>query len=343
MTARQLAREIRDYPATVSICLLWIVLFSAYTYTEVSEGNPFMTFWRWLVTGFGGGSRFGDLTIEDFRHAQYWRLLTCTFVHYSLLHVALNVLAMYQLGTMVESWYGSAHLWLIYGLTGGVGNLISTLIRRGIGANPVVHSAGGSVVILGLVGMCAVAGWRSKRRMGRLLARQMAIVLLFTAILGVALPNFLDNWGHAGGALVGGVIGLFHQWLVSSQSRPSTWGAGLVSVMIMIGCGMAQLVDNRRLAPALMERKLVDQSDLLIRVARTLNVVGQLASGRGNLNMVGDMLVSNERFLNGPTFDQVEKIRRLSLSALERNGFRVRSGRAPKTDPERDLLASPVV
>ncbi len=307
MTARQLAREIRDYPATISICAIWIVLFAILTYTEYAAGNPLLTGWRWLVIGFGGGDRFGDLTLEDIHHAQYWRLLTCTFVHYSLLHVALNVLAMYQLGTMVESWYGSAQLVLIYGLTGGVGNLVSTLIRQGIGSDRSVHSAGGSVVIMGLVGMCAIAGWRSKRRMGRLLARQMGFVLLLTVILGLSLPRFIDNWGHAGGALVGGVIGFAHQWLVARQTRPSTWGVGLMTWLIIAGCGVAQLVHNRRQAPALLERTLV----ALTRVEVTLNMVGRLALGRGNLTMVQDMLLSNERFLNGPVRDEIEQVRRL--------------------------------
>src|SRR5207248_1102103 len=81
-----------------------------------------------------------------------WRLVTCNFVHYSLIHIGLNLLAMYQLGTLVESWYGSSQLVLIYGLTGAGGNLVSALIRYGIGSNRAVHSGGGSGVILGLGG-----------------------------------------------------------------------------------------------------------------------------------------------------------------------------------------------
>jgi Rhomboid family len=231
-----------------------------------------------------------------------------------LLHVGLNVLAMYQLGTMVESWYGSAQLIFIYGLTGGGGNLVSTLIRQGIGSNRSVHSAGGSVVILGLVGMCAIAGWRSKRRMGRLLARQMGLVLLLTAILGLALPKFIDNWGHAGGALVGGVLGFAHQWLVARQSKPATWGIGLMTWLIIAGCGVAQLIDNRRPAPALLERTLF----VLTRVEATLNIVGRLAMGRGNLAMVQDMLLSNEHFLNGLARDEIAKIRSLKATARSR-------------------------
>jgi membrane associated rhomboid family serine protease len=309
MTARQLAREIRDYPATVSLCLIWLVIFGVHTYgTLVSSIRP-LTLAQWLVTGFGGGDRYGDLSLRAIDRAEYWRLLTCTFVHYSLLHVSLNVLAMYQLGTMVESWYGSARLLVIYALTGGGGNLISTLIRQGIGSDRNVHSAGGSVVILGLVGMCAIAGWRSKRRMGRLLARQMAIVLFVTALLGLALPMFIDNWGHAGGAIVGAAIGFFHPRLMTNLSKPSTWGAGLVAVLIMAGCGLAQLIDNRRHEPALMERTLIARSDFLMVVEGTLNAVGRVALGRGSPLTVQEMLLSREHQVQAPVRDEIAELR----------------------------------
>jgi rhomboid protease GluP len=327
MTARQLAREVRDYPATMCICLIWIALFAAYTYAEFAADGHSLSLWRWLVPGFGGGNPFGDLSLEDLKHAQYWRLLTCTFVHYSFLHVSLNVLAMYQLGTMIESWYGSSLLVVIYALTGGLGNVVSTLIRLGIGSDPRVHSAGGSVVILGLVGMSAIAGWRSKQRMGRLLARQMGIVLFLTAILGIALPKFIDNWGHAGGALVGGVIGFAHPWLLANQLKPPIWGAGLIAGLIMVGCGVTQLIDNRRQASALMERTLVARSDFLMLVEGTLNVVGRVALGRGDLGMVQRMLLTHQRVAQSPAHDEIERIRILlargsALSESEQDDLR---------------------
>ncbi len=40
MTARQLAREIRDFPATVFLCVIWIALFAIMTYTAYTDGNP---------------------------------------------------------------------------------------------------------------------------------------------------------------------------------------------------------------------------------------------------------------------------------------------------------------
>ena len=98
-------------------------------------------------------------------------------------------MAMYQLGTMVESWYGTPQFIFLYGMTAGGGNLVSVLIRHQIGANPHVHSGGGSVVIMGLVGLCAVAGLRSRTKMGVSLGRIMVFFIVVTAVIGAVIST----------------------------------------------------------------------------------------------------------------------------------------------------------
>ena len=167
MTLRKLTGEMKEFPATTTFCLLWIVVFVAMAATQLA-GGVFPSWSKFLLLGIGDGHRFGDLSLQDLARGEYWRLITSTFIHFSVLHLVLNVIAMYQLGTMVESWYGTPQSIFIYGLTGGGGNLVSVLIRQGIGSNPRIHSGGGSVVIMGLVGLCAVVGLRSDRTSTRL-------------------------------------------------------------------------------------------------------------------------------------------------------------------------------
>ena len=52
-------------------------------------------------------------------------------------------------------------------------------------------------------GSVAVAGWRSGTTDGKRLSRLMLIFIALTAVLGMIFPRFIDNWGHAGGLLVG--------------------------------------------------------------------------------------------------------------------------------------------
>jgi membrane associated rhomboid family serine protease len=206
------------------------------------------------VLGVNAGHRFGDLALDDINQGEVWRLITSTFVHYSVLHIALNLLAFYQLGTLLESWYGTHQLITIYGFTGGGGNLISILIRYGNGSSPHVRSGGGSVVIMGLVALCAVAGLRSRTPTGKWLGWQMVFFMFLTAVLGIALPRYLDNWGHLGGAVVGAGFGFAHRKLLRLVSRPSAWAPGVVVGFVMVACGFAQVIVDRLEAPFRQEQ-----------------------------------------------------------------------------------------
>src|SRR5271157_1252374 len=262
MTLRTLAREIRDYPATALFSLIWVLVFVALLAVRMRV-QPAPGLWRFLVLGIGDGHRFGDLTLHDLGRGEIWRLITSTFVHYSVIHIALNLLAFYLLGTLVESWYGAGQFVLIYGITGALGNLVSALIRFAIGSGRNVHSGGGSVVIMGLIGLCAVMGWRSRTARGSDLGWQMSKALGLTVLLGIAFPRYIDNWGHAGGALVGFLLGLMHRWFLRQYSRPAAWGMGVLMGLVIVGCGLAQWVADRREAPLRRDASL--RTELYVR------------------------------------------------------------------------------
>jgi membrane associated rhomboid family serine protease len=255
MTLGTVIREIKSYPATASFSLAWIVVFSAMLWLRMRE-DPAPSWIGLFVMGIGDGHRFGDLTLRDFWHGDVWRLMTCTFVHYSVIHIALNLLAFYLLGTLIESWYGSSQLVFIYALTAVLGNLISVFIRQSLGSGTLVHSGGGSVVIMGLIGLCAVAGWRSRSETGNDLGWQMIKALGLTALLGIAFPKYIDNWGHAGGALVGLLLGLFHRWFLRQYYRPRAWAMGTLAGFLILGCLLAQARADRREAPHRRESML---------------------------------------------------------------------------------------
>jgi membrane associated rhomboid family serine protease len=235
--------------------MTWIVVFVAMLVVRLRE-QPAPGWWGFLVHGIGDGHRFGDLTLRDLARGELWRLITCTFVHYSLIHVSLNLLAFFLLGTLIESWYAAPQFILIYGLTGGLGNLVSALFRSAIGASANVHSGGGSVVIMGLIGLCAVTGWRSRTAMGSDMGWQMVKALGITGLLGIAFPRYIDNWGHAGGVIVGAFLGLMHGWFLRQYSRPSAWGTGILMALVITGCGLAQLYADRRETPQRLETVL---------------------------------------------------------------------------------------
>ncbi len=275
MTLRTLAREIRDFPATVVFSLIWIVVFVAMV-AERMQDVPAPTWWRLLVLGIGDGHRFGDLTLLDLARGQWWRLITCTFVHYSLIHIAFNLAAFYLLGTLLESWYGSPLSVLIYGITGAGGNLISAFIKYELGTSTLLHAGGGSVVVMGQVGLCAVIGWRTRRSTGGDLGWQMVKAMVLTGLLGIAFPRYIDNWGHAGGALAGFPLGLLHRWFLRHRQAPSAWGLGVITSLAIAGCVIAQVAADRRESHTLkeirgmVERKVYDAANRGLAVVALL-------------------------------------------------------------------------
>jgi rhomboid protease GluP len=313
MTLRAFVRELRDFPATSTFCALWIVVFVAMVATQgVSGAAP--SWAKLLFSGIGDGHRFGDLALADMARGQYWRLVTSTFIHFSVIHLVLNLMAIYQLGTMVESWYGSPQFVFLYVATGGGGNLVSVVIRYWLGSNPHVHSGGGSVVIMGLVGLCAVAGLRSQTKMGLSLGKIMVFFIVVTAVIGYFFAEFIDNWGHAGGALVGFGLGFFHRKFLSAMSKPSAWGRGVLSAVMIGACCAAQAIDDRRDAPARAEQSLVRRLAVLERNYRVLGESDSLArkpkGGELIARVIDDLLVEAD----GRPLDAGE-IRRLRAMA----------------------------
>jgi membrane associated rhomboid family serine protease len=266
---RNLAADFKEYPATMAFCALWVLVFAAMFVEDLAAGR-IRTPDQVLFGTLSGGHRFGDMTVPELFGGEPWRAVTSTFVHYNVLHIGMNLYGMYLLGSMVESWYGPWQSVAIYTAIGGGGNLLSGLIRRGLAmippihsgagwlgdlllglvgrvfrTDPAIHSGGGSTVVLGLVALCAVVGWRSRTRFGDYLRAQMVGVLVLTALLGVISP-MIDNWGHAGGATVGAAVGFAHRRLFRVAHRPIARLAGALAALVLVSCGAAQVRDDLR-------------------------------------------------------------------------------------------------
>lgn len=212
-------REFRESPATVTLCASWIVIFLWMAYIQGGLVN-----WAILSPTARG---FGHLTVRDVMAGQVWRTLTATFLHFHVLHLGINLFGLFQLGRVLESWYGSGPFLAVYVIIGVVGNGIAVGLKYVLlGWFPTVAafrdgpSGGGSSVLCGLIGMLAVVGWRSRTRLGSQVKTEMIGVLAFTAALGLLIP-IIDNFGHLGGAIAGALLGLAHKFFLRSYERPA--------------------------------------------------------------------------------------------------------------------------
>ncbi|MCT8978340.1 rhomboid family intramembrane serine protease [Clostridium sp. CX1] len=127
---------------------------------------------------------------------EYYRLLTCMFLHGGIAHIGFNMYALSSLGPLVESVYGKVKYIFIYFLAGIVSSIFSYMFSTDI-------SVGASGAIFGLLGAALVFGIKMKNAVGKNFMFNIASVIVVNLILGFSMPN-IDNFGHLGG-LIGGI------------------------------------------------------------------------------------------------------------------------------------------
>ena len=143
-----------------------------------------------------------------------WRLITSAFLHSGFVHLALNMLSLYFLGSFAEVSFGRSRflaLYLISGIAGGLAYLYFGSFNA-----PAVGASG---AIFGLLG--GVFGFAIRR--GTFSTRDPVIsqLLLLTAInllLGATIPG-VSNTAHIGGLLGGLVFGYLMAPTVYSHKK----------------------------------------------------------------------------------------------------------------------------
>lgn len=145
---------------------------------------------------------------------QYWRIVTSAFEHGSIPHVALNMIALYQVGGIVEKLYGKARFTLLYALA-ILGSGMSV-----IWFNYNEPTLGASGAIFGLFGALVAVGLRLGRR-GRGLIAQVLPIIAINLAFTYAVPG-ISAAAHVGGLITGFLAGLV-LFMVPSRHRESAY------------------------------------------------------------------------------------------------------------------------
>lgn len=144
-----------------------------------------------------------------FRDGEYWRLLTAMFLHGDgtiqgdLLHLGLNLLALFQVGSLFEIMFGTRRFLIIYFTTGLIASLTSALHIHGA-------SVGASGAIFGILGAFVLSVRRSPRwrneRAARSIVNQLVFWIVANIVIGLRIPQ-VDNSAHIGGLVAGLILG----------------------------------------------------------------------------------------------------------------------------------------
>jgi rhomboid protease GluP len=130
---------------------------------------------------------------------EYYRLITCMFLHGGLIHLALNMYSLYAIGPLVERVYGKAKYIAIYFIAGIASSLLSYIFSDSI-------SIGASGAIFGILGATLVFAITIRKTVGKDFYNNILQVMVVNLIIGFSIPN-IDNFGHIGGMLGGIIMG----------------------------------------------------------------------------------------------------------------------------------------
>ena len=97
------------------------------------------------------GDDLGTSYHTVFNRKEYRRILTAAFTHFEPLHLLMNMVSLYNVGSFVESYFGHARMLVIYFVSLVLGKILALLIRHSNHDDYSV-SIGASGAISGLLG-----------------------------------------------------------------------------------------------------------------------------------------------------------------------------------------------
>lgn len=182
--------------ATPAIMWANLMVFAAMIYAGVDcfqPAVPSMLAW---------GANHGPLT----ENGQWWRLVTCMFLHFGILHLGFNMWILWDLGRVVERFVGNFGFVVVYFVSGIAGSIASLFW------NPFVVSAGASGAVFGVAGtLLGLITFRQDTIPAPVLKhlRNSMLTLLFYNLVYGMIATGIDMAAHIGGLVAGYLCGLF--------------------------------------------------------------------------------------------------------------------------------------
>jgi membrane associated rhomboid family serine protease len=162
--------------------------------------------------------------LESGSWTEYYRLVSAGFLHFGIIHIAFNMLLLYQLGSLLEPAIGRVRFGLLYFaalLAGSAGALLLTSDPRAL-----IGGASGAVF-----GLMAAAFVGLRNRGVNPFSTGIGTVLVINLLLTFTIPG-ISIGGHIGG-IVGGVLA---GWVIMAPSyrRLPSWAGYAAPVAVMV-------------------------------------------------------------------------------------------------------------
>jgi membrane associated rhomboid family serine protease len=172
----------------------------------------------------------GALNATTFLQGEWWRLFTCFFVHIGLIHLGMNMLFLFRIGSFVEQIWGPVRYLVIYFLSGLGASCLGLATHPG-------GLAGASGALCGIFASQIAWLMLNRKFLPPRLVSAWTTNLVTNVVLLVMISLFPGvSWGgHLGGAIVGLVVGvlLHYQRFGGPVWR---WGAVLAVMAVPVLC-----------------------------------------------------------------------------------------------------------
>ncbi|EQB35965.1 hypothetical protein M948_13095 [Virgibacillus sp. CM-4] len=225
--------------------ILLVICISLFLWMEVSGGSDNTN------TLIEFGAKYNPAMIED---GQWWRIISSMFLHIGFLHLAMNMIAVYYLGALVERIFGSWRFLVIYFLAGIGGGIASFAFSPSI-------AAGASGALFGLFGALLFFGLHNRRIFFQTMGTNVLILIGINVVFGLVVPQ-IDNGAHLGG-LVAGFIASAIVHLPKHRERFKQLAACIVYIILIfsiIQYGFSNNLNDQVYHVMQMER-LIGQED----------------------------------------------------------------------------------
>ena len=137
----------------------------------------------------------GQTAAAGVANGEYYRLFTAMFMHFGVIHLLMNMWALWILGRALESMFGPLRFLALY-LVCGLGGDIAAYVFQ-----PAALSAGASTAIFGLFGALFVALRRLK-----LSTASVVPIIVINVVFTISVPG-ISIAGHLGGLATGALVG----------------------------------------------------------------------------------------------------------------------------------------
>jgi rhomboid protease GluP len=140
--------------------------------------------------------------VPVFAAGRWWTVLSAGWLHAGLLHVAMNMYWVWQMGPSITELFGPSRTVIIYTIGGVAGFTLSSVAGAYFPSLPFLGTAGftvgASAPVFGLIGALYHYG-----RTTSSVVKQMAVSIMLQALVFGLLVRGIDNYAHIGGFLGG--------------------------------------------------------------------------------------------------------------------------------------------